>query len=216
MAVRNVLFGIGSYNDDIDITTDLLPNQLQDIAREHNIKSLENAIEYGTVTWIFGKRSFEITTFRDDVKQMDVMLLSDSLQSLEEDALRRDFTVNALYCNHEGHVFCPVTVRADIDHKQIKFIGALSQRIKEDYLRILRYFRFISLYGLPDDFKNICSEIKNLISNNFKRPSAERNFSEFKKMAQGAYFKDILDIFLEHDFSQDFLIAHYKYLMNRL
>jgi len=191
-AVRNIFFECASPQDDIDIATDLRPHIVQHIAEENEIKVVTSAIAHGTVTWVVKERVFEITTFRYDTKtdgRHAVVTFSDTI---EEDAIRRDFTVNALYCDRSGKVYLPVTNIEDIQKKRINFIGNISQRIQEDYLRILRYFRFISLYGIPDNFECVCKEISETLLIQFKRPSAERNFIEFKKMVVGRYFIGML------------------------
>lgn len=191
-AVRNIFFDCASPLDDIDIATNLRPDIVQMIAEDNDIKIVTSGIAHGTVTWVIKGRAFEITTFRYDTQTDGRHAIVTFSDTIEEDAIRRDFTVNALYCDKGGKVYCPVTEMEDLQKKNINFIGNISQRIHEDYLRILRYFRFVSLYGLPNNFESVCKEIRKTILIRFKRPSSERNFIEFKKMVIGPYFKDMI------------------------
>lgn len=144
-AVRNALLGLNV--DDIDITTPLLPNEVMRRLEAARIRAVPTGIDHGTVTAIVDGKAFEITTLRRDVEtdgRHAVVAFSDDW---EEDASRRDFTINALYASPDGEVFDYFAGLVDLDARRIRFIGDPAARIREDYLRILRLFRFHAWYG---------------------------------------------------------------------
>lgn len=144
-AVRNALLGLDV--DDIDIATPLLPNEVIQRLEAARIRAVPTGIDHGTVTAIVAGKAFEITTLRRDVEtdgRHAVVAFSDSW---EEDASRRDFTINALYASPDGEVFDYFAGLLDLDARRIRFIGDPAARIREDYLRILRLFRFHAWYG---------------------------------------------------------------------
>lgn len=144
-AVRNALLGLHVH--DIDIATPLLPDEVVRRLKACRIRAIPTGIEHGTVTAVVGGRSFEITTLRRDVEtdgRHAVVAFSDSWK---EDASRRDFTINALYASPDGEVFDYFKGLADLGARKIRFIGDPVARIREDYLRILRLFRFHAWYG---------------------------------------------------------------------
>src|SRR5205814_10107548 len=104
-------------------------------------------IAHGTIMLIAAGRPFEVTTLRVDVETFGRKARVAFTDDWEADARRRDFTINALYCSIEGEIFDPVRGYPDVLRRRIKFVGAAEDRIKEDYLRILRYFRFEARYG---------------------------------------------------------------------
>ena len=133
--------------NDIDIATNLSPDELKNILRENNINFIETGITHGTITVVINKIKFEITTLRKDVstdgRHANVEFISD----WEEDAKRRDFTINAIYSDLKGEIYDPLGGLKDLENKIVKFIGDPNERIREDYLRILRYFRFYTQYN---------------------------------------------------------------------
>ena len=146
-AVRNAL--LGEPVEDIDIATDARPGQVVDLARAAGLKPVPTGIEHGTVTVGADGRGFEVTTFRRDVQtdgRHAVVTFSDDLA---EDARRRDFTMNALYATRTGEVLDPVGGLPDLAARRLRFVGDPAQRIAEDYLRILRFYRFLACYGRP-------------------------------------------------------------------
>lgn len=146
--VRNGL--IGAPIDDIDITTDAHPERVLELARAAGFKTVPTGIEHGTVTLIADHRPFEITTLRRDVTTDGRRATVAFTDQLEEDAARRDFTMNALYASADGSVLDPTGQGlADLVARRLRFIGAPADRIAEDYLRILRFFRFHAWYADP-------------------------------------------------------------------
>ena len=145
-AVRDTLLGLPV--SDIDIATALLPNEVMKRLQDAGIKAIPTGIEHGTVTAAVDGKNYEITTLRRDVatdgRRATVAFATD----WQEDAARRDFTINALYADPKnGEVFDYFDGISDLEARRLRFIGDANQRIAEDYLRILRYFRFLARYG---------------------------------------------------------------------
>ncbi|SHJ01523.1 CCA tRNA nucleotidyltransferase [Wenxinia saemankumensis] len=146
--VRNAALGAGA--SDVDIATDARPERVMELARDAGLKPVPTGVAHGTVTVVADGVPYEVTTFRRDVEtdgRRAVVAFSDDL---EEDARRRDFTMNALYADAAGAVRDPVGGLPDLAARHLRFIGDPALRIREDYLRILRFFRFHAWYGDPD------------------------------------------------------------------
>lgn len=146
-AVRNAI--LGEPVEDIDIATDARPERVVELAQAAGLRPVPTGIEHGTVTIVAAGEGFEVTTFRRDVAtdgRRAVVAFSDRL---EDDAARRDFTMNALYAEGSGQVIDPVGGLDDLAARRLRFVGDPDQRIAEDYLRILRFFRFHARYGRP-------------------------------------------------------------------
>lgn len=145
--VRNAV--INTVSTDFDLSTNAHPHTVMTLAKSNGIHALPTGIDHGTVTLIVDKTPFEITTFRKDVKtdgRRAVVAFSDDIK---DDAIRRDLTMNALYADASGRLFDPLNGLPDLLARKVKFIQDPSMRIKEDYLRILRFFRFHAWYGDP-------------------------------------------------------------------
>ncbi len=166
---------------DIDFATSLEPKSITEILDKENIKFIDVGIDHGTVTAIINERKFEITTFRNDIFTDGRHAQVSFSNSLEEDALRRDFTINAMYLDKSGNLIDPTDGKKDLENRIVRFIGNPDERIKEDYLRILRYFRFLALFGdiSPD------AEVMKTISANLDKLSVvskERQWNELKSI----------------------------------
>ena len=146
-AVRNAL--LGEPVEDIDIATDARPGQVVDLARAAGLKPVPTGIEHGTVTVVADGRGFEVTTFRRDVETDGRRAVVAFSNRIEDDAARRDFTMNALYAEPSGEVLDPVGGLPDLSARRVRFVGDPDRRIIEDYLRILRFFRFHAHCGRP-------------------------------------------------------------------
>ena len=144
-AVRNAL--LGEPVSDIDIATDARPELVMERAAAAGLKPVPTGIDHGTVTVVADGRGFEVTSFRRDVATDGRRAEVAFSDRLEDDASRRDFTINALYADAEGEVIDPVGGLADLATRRLRFVGDPDQRIAEDYLRILRFFRFHAWYG---------------------------------------------------------------------
>ncbi|WP_298259168.1 CCA tRNA nucleotidyltransferase [uncultured Litoreibacter sp.] len=143
--VRNALLGVPV--SDIDITSAAPPDIVTATATSAGLKVIPTGIEHGTVTVMSGGIAHEITTFRRDVETNGRHAEVAFSTSLTEDATRRDFTMNALYADRTGKVTDPVGGLQDLEARRLRFIGDPDARISEDYLRILRFFRFHAWYG---------------------------------------------------------------------
>jgi poly(A) polymerase len=144
---RNALLGVPVA--DVDIATSALPEEVVQLAEAAGLKPVPTGLEHGTITVISSGEPHEVTTFRKDVDtdgRRAVVAFSDNIA---DDAIRRDFTVNALYVEANGTLHDPLGGLPDIEARRIRFIEDAAQRIEEDYLRILRFFRFTAWYGDP-------------------------------------------------------------------
>ncbi|MDF2366186.1 CCA tRNA nucleotidyltransferase [Sneathiella sp.] len=143
--VRDALLDLAT--EDIDIATNLLPGAVMQGLERAGITALPTGLDHGTITAVLNKRHFEITTLRVDLvghgRHADIAFTQD----WERDAERRDFTFNALYLDPEGELVDPVGGLADLAAGHVRFIGNADDRIREDYLRVLRYFRFYARFG---------------------------------------------------------------------
>ncbi|MDD9718059.1 CCA tRNA nucleotidyltransferase [Dinoroseobacter sp. PD6] len=145
--VRNAL--IGAPVTDFDIATAALPQQVQTLAEDAGIKVVATGIDHGTLTLVLDKTPFEVTTFRRDVATDGRRATVAFAKDVAEDARRRDFTMNALYATAAGEVIDPLGGLPDLEARKVRFIDDPEARIREDYLRILRFFRFTAWYGDP-------------------------------------------------------------------
>lgn len=145
--VRNAL--LGAPVADVDIATDAPPQIVSDLAENAGFKAVPTGIDHGTVTIIAGGIPHEVTTFRRDVETFGRHAKVAFSTRLNDDAARRDFTMNALYARPDGTVLDPLNGLPDLMARRVRFVGDPEQRIGEDYLRILRFFRFHAWYGDP-------------------------------------------------------------------
>jgi poly(A) polymerase len=145
--VRNALLGVPVT--DVDISTDARPDRVMALAEKAGIKAVPTGIDHGTVTLVHGGTPFEITTFRADVETDGRRAVVRFADTVDEDARRRDFTMNALYADRRGAVLDPLGGLPDLHARRFRFIEDAETRIREDYLRTLRFFRFSAWYGDP-------------------------------------------------------------------
>ncbi len=144
-AVRNTLIGVPV--DDVDIATTASPETVAARASSAGLKAVPTGIAHGTVTVVSSGRPFEVTTLRTDIETDGRHAVVAFTRDWEGDARRRDFTMNAVYADADGALHDPVTGIADALAGRVRFIGSPAERIQEDYLRILRFFRFHAHYG---------------------------------------------------------------------
>ena len=164
---------------DIDIATKLLPKAVESIASDAGYKVIPTGIDHGTLTVVIAGSAFEVTTLRKDVQSDGRRAVTAFSEDWDEDSLRRDFRFNAIYCDGDGKLYDPQGGIRDATRREVVFIGEPEDRIREDYLRILRYFRFFAHYGSgrPDRAAiTACARLKDGI----KDLSAERIWKELK------------------------------------
>ncbi|MBD8891358.1 CCA tRNA nucleotidyltransferase [Roseibium litorale] len=178
-AVRNSL--LGEPAGDIDIATTALPQTVMQRAKAAGLKPVPTGIDHGTVTIVSGGRPYEVTTLREDVETFGRQAKVHFGRDWTKDALRRDFTLNALYAGRDGQIHDPLDGLKDCLARKVRFIGDAEQRIREDYLRILRFFRIHASYGHGDlDPAGLaaCTALRHGI----KQLSGERIGAEMKRL----------------------------------
>jgi poly(A) polymerase len=145
--VRDAL--LGRQVRDVDIATHEPPERVMNLLARAGIKAIPTGIKHGTVTAVIGARHFEITTLRRDVETYGRHAKVEYTDDWQADAARRDFTMNALFCGADGTIYDPFGGTADLRAQRVRFVGKPEARIREDVLRLLRFFRFHAHYGKP-------------------------------------------------------------------
>ena len=167
--------------DDIDLAVNLNPSEVCQCLKNNDIEYYESGILHGTVTAIINKHKFEITSLRQDVDTDGRHAKVEFSKNWKEDASRRDFTFNSIYADIDGNLFDPFDGKKDLENGKINFIGDADKRVKEDFLRVLRYVRFYLNYSKNKHDPEIIKIIKkNLIG--LQKISSDRLLDEFKKL----------------------------------
>ena len=185
--------------DDIDLAVNLNPANVCEALKKENIKYYESGIQHGTITALINNIKFEITSLRKDIETDGRHAKIEFSNNWKEDASRRDFTINSIYADLEGNLFDPFDGKKDLKIGKINFIGNAEIRIKEDYLRVLRYIRFFLNYSKNKHNPEIIRTIKKNLSG-FSNISSERLLDEFQKLLRSEGFfklmkdKDCLEI----------------------
>jgi len=176
--------------DDIDLATNLEPKIVCDLLKKNNIDFYETGISHGTITAIIEGNKFEITSLRKDIstdgRHAEVKFSKNWL----EDASRRDFSINSIYSDIDGNLFDPFEGKKDLDKGIINFIGDADQRIKEDYLRILRYIRFYLQYSKKPHNLELVKKLRKNIEG-ISKLSKERLLDELKKIIKSCSLKKL-------------------------
>ena len=167
--------------DDIDLSINLKPDIVVEILKKNKIKFYETGIDHGTITAVVKNKTFEITSLRKDMITDGRHAKVEYTNNWLEDASRRDLTINAIYSDIDGNLFDPFNGKKDLKYGTIKFIGDPAKRIKEDYLRILRYIRFFLVYSKNQYDRNLVKIIKQNLSG-LKKVSKERQLQELRKI----------------------------------
>ena len=173
--------------EDIDLAVNLSPSEVSKVLKKNNIKSYETGIEHGTITALINQNKFEITSLRKDIATDGRHAKVEFLNDWQEDASRRDFSINSIYADIDGNLFDPFNGKKDLENGEIKFIGNVEKRIKEDYLRILRYIRFFLNYSKKKHNAKVTIIIKKNLEG-FSKISPERLLDEFKKLVRSKGF----------------------------
>ena len=167
--------------DDIDLAVDLTPEEVKLILKNNNIKFFETGIEHGTITAKINNEKLEITSLRRDIKSYGRHADVEFTKKWYEDAARRDFSINCIYSDLEGNLYDPFEGKKDLKNGKVKFIGNAENRIREDYLRVLRYIRFFLDYSnQPHDLDIQKKILKNISGIN--KISKERLLNELEKI----------------------------------
>jgi poly(A) polymerase len=196
--VRDAILGLKTDDIDLAVNRDILT--VKRALEKNDIKCIETGLKYGSITSVINGRHFEITSLRTDDKCFGRACEVSRTFSFEEDSKRRDFTINAMYVSRSGELFDYWDGWSDLENKHVKFIGNVRDRIREDYLRIFRYYRFCGRFG---DLRNEYEDIISSESNNIKKISIERIQKELFGILQSRYAIEILSnmkktgIFLE-------------------
>jgi poly(A) polymerase len=178
-SVRDML--LGTQGSDIDMATVLFPEEVIELLEKADIKAIPTGITHGTITAICNGQPFEITTLRKDMscngRHAEVVFTDD----WQEDAARRDFTINAMSCTLKGELYDYFGGQEDLAASRVRFVGDPFQRVQEDYLRILRFFRFSTYFGQgfidPEGLEACAAHKESLPS-----LSGERVWQEWRKL----------------------------------
>jgi len=195
--------------DDIDLATNLNPLEVSEILKKNNINFYQSGIEHGTITAVIDDHKFEITSLREDILTDGRHAKVKFSKDWKKDAARRDFTINSIYADLNGNLFDPYNGKKDIELGQVSFIGDAEKRIKEDYLRILRYLRFFLNYSKQPHQEDIIKVIKINISG-ISVISKERLLDELKKLLRS----DKLEKLLKDKFSIELILLIFPELKN--
>ena len=195
--------------DDIDLATNVTPTEVQTILEKNNIKYYNTGLKHGTITASIENNIFEITSLRKDIatdgRYAEVQFTNDWFI----DASRRDFSINSIYADLDGNLYDPFNGKKDLKNGVIKFIGDPNKRIQEDYLRILRYIRFFSIYSEVSHENEVIKSIKNNLAG-IKKVSKDRLVNELKKLFLTNKFTNLA----KDDFSVEILNLIFPELKN--
>ena len=195
--------------DDIDLSTNIRPEETILALKKNQINFFETGIKHGTITAVINQIKFEITSLRKDINTDGRHAEVEFSKNWKEDAIRRDFTFNSIYADLDGNLFDPFNGIDDLKNGNVKFIGDANLRIKEDYLRILRYIRFFLNYSNNDHDQNIKKIIKQNIVG-IKKLSNERLLDELKKITLSNGFLKLS----KDNFSLEILLLVFPELIN--
>lgn len=205
--VRNTILEKGI--DDIDLATQFTPDEVTSKLEKAGVRVIPTGIDHGTVTAVIEGRSYEVTTLRNDIRTDGRHAEVSFSKDWQEDARRRDFTMNTLLMSIDGQIFDPVgRGLADLQNRKVLFVGEPEKRVEEDYLRILRYFRFHTLYGEgePDEEAlRVCRAQ----AGKLKRLSKERLSIEFFKILSVDSPVETLNVLFDNNILQH--IAAFEY-----
>ena len=195
-SVRDAIMDVKGF--DLDLATDLSPHELVEACVEEGLKTVPIGITHGTVGVVIDDNVLEVTSLRKDIKTDGRHAEIVFTDNWEEDASRRDLTINAVYADEDGNVFDYYNGIDDLENGKVKFIGNANQRIKEDYLRILRFFRFYSIFGKGEIDKKALQACKDN-SEGVQDLSKERIRDELQKLLLTKNAVSTLKIMTDND-----------------
>ena len=194
--IRDAL--LGNINSDIDLAVNCNPDHTSKILNQNNIVFLEYGKQYGTITAVIEKKNYEITSLREDINPTGRYTEIKFTNDWYKDASRRDFTFNAINISSTGKVGDYFNGQQDIKNQQVKFIGSINDRIQQDYLRILRYFRFLGLFKNP----NIIKEYEEVLY---------EHLPQLRKHVPNYRIRDELLKMLKNEFKMNSIFKHQNY-----
>lgn len=192
-ALLNIYWNRSKKIGDLDIASTLSPDENMTRLEKEGIKVIPTGLKHGTITAVVGKKHFEITTLRRDIETDGRHAVVEYTDDWVEDANRRDFTINALYLDLDGTVHDPLGGFDDLKAAKVRFIGDARERIKEDALRILRFFRFssdIEVGGVDESGMLACVELKEMIGG----LSGERIWQELKRILKSKRVMQVIPV----------------------
>lgn len=196
-AVRDML--LKQEPKDIDLCTNATPTEMIQITEDMGFAYIPTGLQHGTITIVVGGEQFEVTTLRIDTETDGRHAEVEYTRSFELDAARRDLTINAMSMDFNGKVYDYFGGREDLETYRVRFVGDPNARVKEDYLRILRYFRFMARFGNIDqciDEIKVITTKENL--EGLKGISVERYWLEMQKLVTSLYANEVLDCMYYH------------------
>ncbi len=193
--VRNAL--LGEAVNDFDVATDAPPELVMELAQKAGFKAIGTGLAHGTVTLVIKGVAFEVTTLRVDMQTDGRHAKVAFTNDWRKDAARRDFTMNALYADFDGTIFDPLDGYADLMARRVRFIGNADARIQEDYLRILRFFRFSAQYSEgPLDKQGLSACVR--LRAGLAGLSAERIGADFLRLLVAPNAMHVLQVMYDH------------------
>ncbi len=194
--VRDAL--LGRPVKDVDIATAEPPETVIALLDKAGIRAIPTGIDHGTVTAVAGGKPFEITTLRHDVETFGRRARVVFTDDWAADAARRDITINALFCDADGTVYDPTGGLADLRAGRVRFVGDAAERIREDVLRLLRFFRFYAYYGTPPPDRGALEACRALAPE-IEKLSVERVWSELRRLLLAPDPASVLALMAEWD-----------------
>lgn len=200
--VRNILSK--TPVNDVDVATILLPDQVEEVLSNAGIKTLDIGKDHGTIIAVLNERIYEITTLRKDVKTDGRHAVVEFSKDWKEDAERRDFTINAMsYDPYKKKLYDYYGGEEDLKNGIVKFVGEPNKRVQEDYLRILRFFRFHAIYSQNNAVDKPSLKACEEYSENIKLLSAERKREEFIKILLVDHISNVLEMMFKKNILSD-------------
>lgn len=209
--VRDLLVGV--VPKDVDLHTDATPEECVQLYDQHQVRWEATGVDHGTITVIFDHVGYEITSLRQDVATDGRRAVVNYTRDWHVDLERRDFTINSISSSFEGELLDPFGGAADLSQGVVRFVGDADQRIREDYLRILRWFRFSARFGRCDlagdpTLDSVGSLAVTQLASGLAQISMERVWSEFGKILSGPHAIHTVKLMRDHSIDLHIGIDH--------